>query len=109
MRRPISHPTRRLGRVRVGGVTPQRHPDHQLAARSSPPHLLDRLALDYLDPRLGEGLGAPVAAGDRPLVMLLAKDHATRRITDSRSGKMPTTSVRRRTSSFNLSCELLDQ
>jgi hypothetical protein len=31
------------------------------------------------------------------------------RITESRWGKMPTTSVRRRISSFSLSCGLLDQ
>src|SRR6266508_3237098 len=38
-------------------------------------HLLDRLAIDHLEPRLGERLGAHVAADHGPLVMLLGEHH----------------------------------
>ncbi len=54
---------------------------------------------------LGDEVESEVAAGFDPVVVLLASTAPTRRISAARSGKMPTTSVRRRISGLSRSWE----
>jgi hypothetical protein len=55
----------------------------------------------------GEDIQAEVAAAFDPFVVLFGQDGADETDEAARSGKMPTTSVRRRISLFNRSCGLL--
>jgi len=98
-----------LGRGRQVGVTPQRHPDHQLAATSS------LLTSSTASPTI---TSSRALARDSGLMYRRTTAHSsccsestmpTSRITEGRSGKIPTTSVRRRISLFNRSCGLFDQ
>ena len=92
-----------------GGVAPQRHPGHQLAATSSP------LTSSVSSPSITSSLAL---ASDSVLMQRRTTAHTpccsastmpTRRITEGRSGKMPTTSVRLRISLLRRSWRLVDQ
>ncbi len=93
----------------LGGVAPQRHPGHQLAATSSP------LTSSVSSPSITSSLAL---ASDSVLMQRRTTAHTpccsastmpTRRITEGRSGKMPTTSVRLRISLLRRSWRLVDQ
>jgi len=56
-----------------------------------------------LSPQWSHGLQTEIAAANGPFILLFEQDGPTKRITDSRLGKMPTTSVQRRISRFRRS------